>query len=317
MSNTTTGTVWSLPNYLGELYTADIEKTPILSMIGGLAEGTFDLVDNFEFIQGQTYEHETVAQNVRTETESLTAPTAIGYVRDQQKDTIELKHRRMTISYKKMSVTGRISGVTGNGKMSTAITNELDFQIATHLKGLAREEEYSIIQGTYQSATDAGTAAQQRGLNEQASDASNTVAAGSVDLSEDLIKELIRTMYANGAPFVTPVFIVNIFQKQKLSEIYGLQPRDYNIGGINIQSVETDIGRVGVILNSFQSTSIVTLADMSVIRPVGLPVPNKGVLFSEPLSKTGASEDWQLYGQIGFDKGPNWFHGTITGLTTS
>lgn len=316
MANAAAGTVWNLPNYLGELYTADIEKTPILSMIGGLAEGAFQIVDNFEFVQGQTYEHETAAQNVRTETQSLTAPTAISYVRGQQKDTVELKHRRITVSYKKQSITGRISGVTGNG-MQNAILDEKDFQIQSHLKGLAREEEWSLLQGTYQAATDAGTAAQQRGLIEQASDASNTVAAGSVDLSSDLINELLRTMYGNGAPFIQPVFIVNAFQKQKLSEIYGLSPRDRNIGGIDIQSVETDFAVIGVVLDSFQPAATLTVAEMSVMKPVGLPVPGKGVLFVEELSKSGASEDLQMYGQIGFDKGPNWMHGTITGLTTS
>ena len=36
---TTTGTVWNLPNYAGELFTADAVNTPILSAIGGLTEG--------------------------------------------------------------------------------------------------------------------------------------------------------------------------------------------------------------------------------------------------------------------------------------
>ena len=35
---TTTGTVWNLPNYAGELFTADAVNTPILSAIGGLTE---------------------------------------------------------------------------------------------------------------------------------------------------------------------------------------------------------------------------------------------------------------------------------------
>lgn len=311
-----TGTVWGLPNYLGELYTADHEKTPILTMIGGLADGSFNIVDNFQFVQGQTYEHETAAQNVRTETESLTAPTAISYVRGQQVDTIELKHRRITVSYKKQSVTGRISGVTGSG-MTNAVMNEKDYQIKNHLIGLAREEEWTLLQGTYQLSTGVTVADQQRGLIEQASDASNTVAAGDVDLSESLINNLLRTMYGNGAPFAQPVFIANAFQKQKLSEIYGLSPRDRNIGGVDIQSVETDFGVIGVVLDSFQPAATLTVAEMSVIKPVALPVPDKGILFVEELSKSGASEDLQLYGQIGFDKGPNWMHGTITGLTTS
>ena len=52
-------------------------------------------------------------------------------------------------------------------------------------------------------------------------------------------------------------------------------------------------------------------------NPVFLPVPNKGVLFYEELSRTGASESGQIYGQIGIDYGPEEMHGTITGLATS
>ena len=45
--------------------------------------------------------------------------------------------------------------------------------------------------------------------------------------------------------------------------------------------------------------------------------PGKGVLFYEELSKTGASEKGQIYGQLGLDYGPEEFHGKITGLATS
>ena len=64
-------------------------------------------------------------------------------------------------------------------------------------------------------------------------------------------------------------------------------------------------------------TSTLLIADLSVCKPVFLPVPGKGVLFYEELSRTGASEKGHLYGQIGLDYGPEEYHGTITGLTTS
>jgi hypothetical protein len=59
------------------------------------------------------------------------------------------------------------------------------------------------------------------------------------------------------------------------------------------------------------------IADLAVCSPVFLPVPEKGVLFYEELSKTGASEKGQIYGQIGLDYGPEEYHGTITSLATS
>lgn len=56
---------------------------------------------------------------------------------------------------------------------------------------------------------------------------------------------------------------------------------------------------------------------MAFCSPVFLPVPGKGVLFYEELSKTGAAEEGQIYGQLGLDYGPEEYHGTITGLATS
>jgi hypothetical protein len=56
---------------------------------------------------------------------------------------------------------------------------------------------------------------------------------------------------------------------------------------------------------------------MSVVRPVALPVPGKGILFYEDLAKTGASERGQLFGQMGWDNGPQVFHGKLTGLATA
>ena len=82
MSNVAAGTVWNLPNYAGELLTADPENTPLLSMMGGLTGGGFQ-TDNFEFALNSYYSHETAAQPAITETDSLTAPTAISFVRAQ------------------------------------------------------------------------------------------------------------------------------------------------------------------------------------------------------------------------------------------
>ena len=39
---------------------------------------------------------------------------------------------------------------------------------------------------------------------------------------------------------------------------------------------------------------------------------NLGVLFYEPLAKTGASERGQIYGEMGLDYGAEWLHAKIT-----
>ena len=87
-----------------------------------------------------------------------------------------------------------------------------------------------------------------------------------------------------------------------------------NIGGMNIDTLVTDFGNVGVITNVAMPSGTILFYNPSVCRPVEQPVPNKGNFFYESLAKTGAAERGQLYGQIGLDYGPEWFHGVIKGL---
>ena len=124
-------------------------------------------------------------------------------------------------------------------------------------------------------------------------------------------------MAGNGAEFVEPVIFCNAFQKQKISDIYGYAPQDRNVGGYNINQIETDFAQLGIVWCPQMTTSTLLIADLAFCAPVFLPVPEKGVLFYEELSKTGASERGQVYGQIGLDYGPEEYHGKITGTATS
>jgi len=60
----------------------------------------------------------------------------------------------------------------------------------------------------------------------------------------------------------------------------------------------------------------ILIVDVAHIAPVFQVVPGKGVLFTEELAKTGASEKLQLFGQIGLAHGAGFLHGAITGLKT-
>lgn len=305
------GTIWNLPNYAGELFTADETNTPFLTMIGGLSGGY--QTDNFEFVVDSEYSHETAAQPAITETASLTAPTAVGYVRSQNKNVTQIFQEQVAISYVKMSNAGRLSGINTAGAANN-VPNEKEWQIAMALQKIARDVEYTCINGAYQIATSAAVANKTRGM--LAACTSNKVAAASAALSKNLLKSLFKTMYDNGAIFSNMVIWVNSFQKQAISEIYGYAPQDRNVGGINIKQIETDFGNIGIALNRFMPQDSLLAAEMSVVKPVFQPVPGKGNFFYEELSKTGAGENGQLFGQFGLGHGPEMLHGKITGLAT-
>lgn len=315
----TAATAWNCPNYVGELYMIGANQTPFLNMIGGLQGAGVRTVSAFEFPLAQPWALEAASQPSVTETASLTAPNPWTYVRGQDTNTVQIFHRAVTVSYVKQSVAGAINvdgttgliDVTGN----QPVQNEKDFQIAAHMRQIAVNADYTFLNGTYQKATDAGTAAKTRGIITAC--VTNSVDASSAALSRDIVNQLIRTMAGNGAEFMNTVIFCNAFQKQKITEIYGYAPMDRNIGGMNIKQIETDFAMLGVVWAPNMPTDSLLIADLAVCNPVFLPVPDKGVLFYEELSKTGAAEKGQIYGQIGLDYGPEEYHGKITSLATS
>lgn len=305
-----TGTIWNLPNYAGDLFTADAINTPILTAIGGLTGGI--QTENFEFSTDSQYSLPEAAQPEITETASLTAPTANNIVRGQNTNVTQIFHESVSISYVKQSNRGRMSGLNTAGQQNNA-PSEKDFQIARTLEKIARDIEYTIINGKYQKATEAGVANKTRGLLELCA-SNTTVAAGSKKLTKAYMQQLFKAMYDAGAIFQNMVLWTNSTQKQIITDIYSYAPTDRNIGGTNIKQIETDFGNIGIALNRFMPQDTVLASELSVIAPVFQPVPEKGNFFYEELAKKGAAEEGQIFGQFGLDHGPAFMHGSITGL---
>lgn len=311
-------TVWNCPNYTGELYMIGANQTPFLNMIGGLQGGNIRTVGDFQFALAQPWALEAAAQPNITETDSLSAPTPWTYVRTQDVNTVQIFQRQVSVSYAKQSVIGQITADTTTKLAELGVQpvqNELDFQIMAHMRQLAINIDFTFLNGAYVQVTAANVAARSRGIITACG--SNTVNALSADLSKALIDQLLRTMAANGAEFINPVIYCNAMQKQRISDIYGYAPQDRNVGGFNIKQIETDFAILGIVWAPNVPAATLLIADLAFCAPVFLPVPGKGVLFYEELSRIGASEKGQIYGQLGLDYGPEEYHGTITSLSTS
>lgn len=312
---TGTGNTFNLPNYSGELFTADAVNTPFLTMIGGLTEGG-STTQNSEFPTASEYDFPVATQPAISEQDSLTAPTATALARTQEKNVVQIFHEAVSISYAKMSNRGRLSGIN-SARQANNVVSEKDWQIARKLEIIARNVEHSFLNGKFQAATAANVANKTRGMFELAQLAGNEVPGGGKKLTKTVMDKVLRTMADSGAFFRNAVIFANSFQKQMLSEIYGYAPTDRNIGGVNVKQIETDFGLLGIVWDRFVPADAVGIFEMSVIEPVFQPVPDKGFLFYEELSKTGAAETGQIYGQIGLGHGPGFAHGSITGLAAS
>jgi hypothetical protein len=307
-------TVWNVPNYIGELFLIGATQTPFLSMIGGLSGKSVKVANSFEFALNQNYSLEAAAQPAITETASLTAPTAWSYVRGQEVNTCQIFQEQVSVSYSKQSQTAMLTGLSLAGEPQP-VQDEVAFQKAAALEQIALDVEYSFLNGAYQKAINAGVAAKTRGIITASS--VNTVAAGGATLSKTLVDELLRTMAGNGAKFKNIHLFANAFQINTLSDEYGYAPQDRTVGGVAVTKILTDFCELTTHYTPQVPAATLLLADLAVCEPVWCAVPGKGVLFYEPLSKTGAGESGQLYGQIGLNYGHAAFHGTITNLATS
>jgi len=307
---------FNAPNYIGELFKIGQNRTTFLNAIGGIDGANLVQSSSFQFPLNQQYSLESASQPDISETDSFTAPTPTTFVRSQDTNVCQIFQKKISVSYQKQSHVGLVSGLA-NVDGSQPVRNERDFQVMANLKQMAVEMEYTFLEGTYQLGSNTSTSYQTRGIVTACT--TNTVDASDAAFSKSLMDQLLRSMFDSGAEiengnciiFCSPII------KQAISEVYGLQERRDGVGGVVVNTVLTDLGELEVRLTPYITASTLLVADVEKIRPVVCPVPGKGYLFEEELSKAGASEDLQLYSQMGIDYSAEEFHGTITNLATS
>ncbi len=305
------GDSYDLPNYVGELFNVTPNDTPFLSAIGGMTGGKSVTSKQFTW---QTVDNAAAAQTVALEGAD---PTYAERTRSEVTNVTQIMQYGVNVSYTKQAATGNLSGESIIGNQP--VQDELAFQLDMAMKRAARDIEFSFLQGTYVADTDMATERKTRGLLEAIS--TNEVAAAAAALDQAKVEDALKKMADSGAPFEMPVIMANSFQKQKLSSIYSsalaLAPRDRNIGGVNITTIETDFGQVGIVYDRHLPTDDVVIVDLAFCKPVFLDIPGKGHFFVEPLAQSGAAYKFQVYGEIGLEYGPEQFHAKITNLATS
>lgn len=311
---TALGTTYNLPNYTGILHQLTPSDTPFFSAIGGLTGGRQTTSIEFEW---QTYDLRSAGQNVAKEGQD--APTASNRVRANVSNIVQIHHEVVGVSYTKLAATQAKSGV--NNADPNPVTNELDWQVEQMLKQMVRDIEWSFINGTYQKPVDNSSPRQTRGILEAIQ--TNVVAnLTPTALSEDMVLNLLQMVWENGGIMEseTATIMCNAAQKRALTKIFitdkKYQEQSRNVGGVNVQTIETDFGRLNVMLNRHMPADTVAVVSLEQCAPVYQEIPGKGHFFAEPLALVGAYERSQLYGEVGLAYGNEKAHGKITGLAT-
>ena len=143
----------------------------------------------------------------------------------------------------------------------------------------------------------------------------------SVTPTVDTLGSLMQSVFDNGGLTESPTgtIIVNSSQKRAITTAYGNAFGKYfetsrNVGGVNMETIETDFGRLNIMLDRAMPKHKIAVVSLEQCMPVYLEVPGRGHFFAEPLAKTGAKERTQLYGEVGLAYGNEKAHGVATGF---
>lgn len=303
-------------NYAGMLFNKGNVRTPFSTMIGVRQK----VSPSAEFITSlsETSEGGT-AQPAITETASLTAPNGQFRARTQAKNVCQIFHKAIGQSYASQSNMGALAGLNlANQQANPA--NEMDHQVGLAMAEIARDIEYTFINGVYQLGGYDDVAHKTRGM--LAAVTTNAIAAAGKGLGLWLVAEALKAIYDSNAPLTDLVLLVDatsLFQLNADAKDNDMTivPNSRDVNGIKISTLITPMGEVGVRLGECLPAGTVLITNPTICAPVHQPVPKKGNFFREPLAKTGASDKEQIYGQLGLDYGAEWYHAKITGLSTS
>ena len=289
-------------------------RTPLSAIIGGRAKTT----NHVEFVTGQEYTAGgDGSQPEISENASLTAPAASVVTREQKTNVTQIFQESVGISYAKQSNMGTLAGVNIANQQANPV-NELDFQVAAKIQKINRDIEYTFINGVFNKATSDATVNKTRGLIPAIT--TNVTAMGNKPLGLWDIADMVKKIYGANAPtdgLCLWCDAITLFQINADAVQNGLTviPAAREINGIALSSVVTPIGVVYLYLGECLPAGTALLLNLDVIAPVYQPVPGKGNFFLEQLAKVGAGEKYQLFGQIGLDHGPEWYHGKFTGIS--
>lgn len=306
------GTTFNLPNFVGDLFSITPSDTPLLSRIGGLTGGKQTDAKLFDW---GFYDLRSPAD--RTRVEGANAPSAEERVRETGYNVVEIHQEAVEISYTKQAATGQ--GATEAARIgSNAVTDELEWQVDAALLQMALDIEWSFINQTFANPATNATPRKTRGL--LAAITTNVTVGGGLALTETMVLNTMEAAWSNGGlqEGETRTIMVNAQEKRSLTKLFvtdkGYAESTRNVGGVNLQVIETDFGAVNIMLNRHLPAGNLVIASLEDLAPVFLLIPGKGFLFVEELAKVGAAERRQMYGEVGLEYGNERKHAKITGV---
>ncbi len=199
--------------------------------------------------------------------------------------------------------------------------DKIQFTAITGGAGLVVNKTYFVVNkttGTFQLANAAGGSA---------IDFTTDISAGTfepvTDLEDGHVLDLMQDVWDNGgiSEQETAVIIANSWNKRRLTEQFlgvstaGFRQSERKVGGVNLQTFDTDFGRVNVMLNRYIPENTVAVVSLDELRLKWLNRAD-GPFVIEKIGRVGAKVEEQFYGEWGLMYGNQRAHGELSGLST-
>ncbi len=319
MAETLTTTI----NYSGMLYTKTDESTRFLDAVYSRGKnGGRTTSYSTEFVLSSGYAMEEPTQPAISESASMTAPTPETTERTQETNVCQIFQKSVRVSYMKQSNRDALGGLNIAGANNN-VPNELDFQIGRRVAQARLDLNYTLINGVYQYTKGSTTVAPKtRGL--MTAITTNKFDATGKELDKNLINDAIMNSIKNGASAENMEIWVNPDMIDPITDAYlnikgSALPPTRDVGGVAYSSIMTPYGMMTIFWEPVVPTGNILLVNMGQMAVAEKPYTNErgesmGVLFYEPLAKTGAAESGQLYAELGCDYGAEWQHALITNI---
>ena len=316
------GVVAATQSFLGELFQSSKRPNTFLRLIGGI-QGQVKETSSRQFPIGAFYNLRNPAQAVALE--GANAPAAQSRTLSQTTNVIEIHQEAVSLTYLAESdktVSGVVPLPMGSANGPVQNPRTIEFQVQTALDTVAQDLNYAFLQGVYVNPADpTSTALSTRGILtaittnsfDQSADMGTTAASYRAYVNKLMMAVVTTTGYnpddtwcimAGATEFSN---IAAAFEA--LGTIY-LQPES-EVAGVKIRKIMTRFGTLMLALDPDMPAQYFAIFDLGVVGPVGMPVPQKGILFYEALAKVGSAEQGQIYGQMGLDHGPEYCHGKL------
>ncbi len=329
----------NINNFTGELFKVTPQRTPLLSATGGLTGGK---AINSTFFQFQTIDNATVS-SVTPGAEGGT-PNFNGRSRSAIQGVLEIFHEAVQVTYTAQAAYGEIvpfdlasSYKNSIDKLALEGTNPVNDEMAAQLELVlelvAKKAEFQAFNGAFSDGTSSNR--QMRGLDAHCSlsggniyfnDANGDGTGADQKIHWDTVAGAMKKLYDAGAPmrepvlFVSPQMLLDL-NKELLNPTVsgavtgGILPRDRNVGGVDIDTIVTPFGAMGMALSDNLPANKAFIVDLAFVTPVFLNIPGKGTVFIRDLDQgDNARMGKAVYMEMGYDFGPPQYHCEIADI---